>query len=131
MIMGNLTKLVSSFIIAASLSVVAVPQTIGPQPQLESMWRIEIVDNEGGIGWFTSSALDVDDNVAISYFNTSSEDLMYANWNGSAWSAETVDSAGDLRYYTSMAFDSGGSPHIGYYDASNGNLKYANWNGIT
>jgi hypothetical protein len=62
----------------------------------------------------------------VSYQNTTSGALNYAEWNGSAWVIETVDSsAANLGYFSSLAMDRWQRPHIAYSDITNSNLKYA------
>ncbi len=111
--------------------------TVSPQqPELEPKhggeWQIAVVDCDGvggtsGDYWFTSIALDSNENPHIGYYDFGRNTLMYAKWNGSVWSNETVDDSHAT--YLSLAIDSSDNPHISYYDYINRNLKYAHWNG--
>jgi hypothetical protein len=100
-----------------------------------SKWKIEVVDPGRfayddsliSIGYYSSLALDSNDNPHISYYHETNGDLKYANWDGSGWDVQTVDSAGDTGLDTSLALDSSGNPHISY--RGDAGLKYAVWNG--
>jgi len=92
-------------------------------------WDIQTVDSAGGMGYFTSIALDSSGNPHISYYDSTNSALKYAKWIGSIWEIQTVDSDGYVGYYSSIALDSLGNPHISYLDLTNRNLKYAKWTG--
>jgi hypothetical protein len=91
-------------------------------------WNIQIADS-GGVGKYSSLALDSDGHPHISYFDYTHLALKYASYNGTTWTAETVDS--DAGQYTSLALDSDGHPHISYQTLDYGRLKYASYNGTT
>lgn len=91
-------------------------------------WDIQIPDDSGATGKFTSIALDSNGYPHISYYRTVGSELKYARWDGSKWKVETVDSVNWVGYYTSIAVDSNDFPHISYYDNTIFALKYAKWN---
>ena len=124
---GNLSKIVVSLNIVLSLSVMAVPQILGPEPLQVSEWQIEIVDSEGSVGITPSLALDSNDYPHISYNDHTNEDLKYVSWNGSAWVFEVVDTAGEAGWRSSLALDSNEYPHISYL--GDGDTRYARWTG--
>ena len=65
-------------------------------------WSIETVDSAGGVGEYTSIALDTNNHAHISYYDVASGGLKYAYYDGSDWQIETVDSVGDVGRHTSM-----------------------------
>ena len=127
--MGNLTKAIMSFVVAATLSLVAMPQMSEPESMPGTEWNIYTVDTEGWVGWQTSVALGSSGYPHISYYDHTNHHLKYAKWNGSEWNFEMVDTTFGVGTFTSIAVDSQDNPHISYYDHTNGDLKYAKWNG--
>jgi hypothetical protein len=102
---------------------------IGEVQAAPDLWSIETVDTGDEFLWYPSIALDSNDYPHISYYNTSSGNLKYAQWIGSYWDIDTVDFGGDVGAYSSLALDASGYPHISYLDSTNINLKYARWTG--
>lgn len=128
----NLTLTALSVFIVMPLLLIVSPQQSEPETTLGGDWQIAIVDCDGvgGTGggyWFTSIALDSNENPHIGYYDFGTSILMYAKWNGSAWNIETVDDTHAT--YLSLVIDSNDNPHMSYYDYTNRNLMYAKWNG--
>jgi len=103
-------------------------------------WHIEFVDTpDSSYYYYTSIALDSDDNPHISYYDSyPNYELKYAFWNGSAWDITTVDNEEEVGAHSSMALDSLDNPHISYQEwiwedieEWDTNLKYAFWDGST
>ncbi|MFC1978999.1 PKD domain-containing protein [Chloroflexota bacterium] len=92
-------------------------------------WNMEVVDSQGDIGRGISLSLDNSDNPSIAY-DTGSDDLKFARWNGSTWDIEMVDTERELDD-PFLAFDNNGNPAISCYDDSNYNMKLVWWNGST
>lgn len=88
-------------------------------------WIFTRLDSAADVGNDTSIALDHDDKVHISYYDSTNRDLKYVTNAGGEWANYTIDSASDVGQYTSIAVDSNGSVHISYFDWTNGDLKYA------
>jgi hypothetical protein len=93
----------------------------------DGTWEIETLLSTGVD--FTSLALDSSEYPHISYYVFNTDDLRYAQWNGSSWQFQIVDEDGDVGRYTSLGLDASDYPNISYYDALNEDLKYARWDG--
>jgi hypothetical protein len=82
---------------------------------------------------FPSIILTSDEKPIISYYNTSTRDLLLVVCNDASCSTPTttsIDSIGDVGQYSSIQLNRHGVPVISYYDATNGNLKLAICNNI-
>jgi len=88
-----------------------------------SEWVIESIAN--GSAYDISMAIDSNDKIYLSYFNTSGKDLMVSQKDGDNWYTIALDKGGIVGKSTSIAIDSNDCAHISYYDETNGNLKYA------
>ena len=88
-----------------------------------SEWVTEIVAN--GSASDLSMAMDSNDKIYLSYFNTSSRDLMVSQKDGNNWYTMALDTGGVVGKLSSIAIDSNDGVHISYYDESNEDLKYA------
>ncbi|MCJ2563745.1 MAG: BNR repeat-containing protein, partial [Candidatus Thermoplasmatota archaeon] len=100
-------------------------------PSGSSDWRIEVVDSDGYVGFYSSIALDSTDHPHIGYVEGDGEVIKYAKWTGDVWIIETVDSSAGWRHYgPSIAIDSNDYPHMSYhYRIGSGNLRYVGWTG--
>lgn len=88
----------------------------------------EVVEDAGGVGKYTSIAIDGAGGVHISYYDDDNRDLKYAYWNGLTWLIEVVDAYSDqggVGTYTSIATDMYMKPHIAYMAEKYDDLKYA------
>ena len=82
------------------------------------------------MGIDTSIAIDSNDAVHISYFDSTNRDLEYATCSSgcttaSNWITTSVETTGVVGYYTSIAIDSTDAVHISYFDSTNRDLEYA------
>lgn len=68
-----------------------------------------------------SLALGSDGLPALSYYNDSDGDLIFASFDGASWNLETVASEGDVGKFSSLQFDAEGRPHVTFFeDAGDG-----------
>ncbi len=75
-----------------------------------------------------SLALDGDGFPALTYFEASDGDLVFASFDGSEWNMELVASEGTVGMFSSLAFDAEGQPHISFFEtveATAGVIHYA------
>jgi hypothetical protein len=87
-------------------------------------WVLESLDSTGDVGLYTSIAVDSQDKVHISYYDSTDDDLKYITNATGSWVVETLDSIGIFSSNTSIAVDSQDKVHISYYDSTNLDLKY-------
>jgi len=96
---------------------------------LFGQWHIEMVDDEGTAGEYSSIAIDNAGRPHISYYDHYGGDLLYATRDSNGtWYRYYVDDIGDVGIDSDIALDSNGNPRIAYYEAfsgSSGRLKYA------
>jgi hypothetical protein len=78
---------------------------------------------------YVSQGIDADDHVHMCFMDFTSEDLMYAYYDGVKWSTTTVDSSGSVGWLCRLVLDADGMPNIVYYDRDNLALKYARFSG--
>jgi len=83
-----------------------------------AQWNIDLVDNSGQVGEYSSIDYDSSGYPHIAYYNTSDADLYYSKWNGNGWEIEAVTQH-DTEFYSgqhcSLILDTLGYPHIAYY----------------
>ena len=95
---------------------------------LKADWSFETVDSDSDVGMYNSLAVDSNNNLHISYYDSSNRrDLKYGYYDGT-WHIEVVDSNDLTGTYNSIAVDSTNNPHISY--RVGGALKYAYHNGV-
>jgi hypothetical protein len=92
----------------------------------ESGWSVQIVDDAGDAGRYSSLVFDKEGNPQISYYVATSATagvVRHARWDGSSWQIEDVDNLDDVqmghtgaRKITSLAIGPDGAPHIAYTD---------------
>ncbi len=81
------------------------------------------------VGLFTSIALSSSDPF-ISFFNETTDDLIYAYTTDDGWRFSTVASDGQTGLYTSLAID-GTTPYISFYDLERRRMRVARLSGST
>jgi len=95
---------------------------------VKTEWVITTVDkwispDTGGVGAFSSLAIDQSGSPHISYMDRSRGQLKYAYLIGTEWKVKTLDQGPFVGSWTSLALDRNGAAHISYCyirtDASN------------
>ena len=89
----------------------------------------------GGTGWnayfyHVDAAIDSNDNIHISYFDTSTDGLIYATDKSGIWSHQSLDNGStspnqETGKFTSIAVDSNDNVHISYTNLSSKDIMYA------
>jgi|GEM_PF-4498841 len=87
-------------------------------------WVKTILDS-GDVGEFPSIAVDANDGIHISYYDTGNGNLKYAYNISGTWELKTIDNAADVGRDSGLAVDGEGEINISYKDADNSSLKYA------
>ncbi len=89
----------------------------------------ETVDGADGAYGDISLALRSDGYPRISYYNDTTDQLMYARWTGSAWELDVLD--GDVENKrgecNSLALDANNRARIAYFDATNRDLRHISY----
>tara|TARA_B100000282_G_scaffold7906_1_gene5548 strand:- start:7297 stop:9996 length:2700 start_codon:yes stop_codon:yes gene_type:complete len=91
----------------------------------EGISTTTIVDTLDNVGSQSDLALDSQNNVHISYRDSTSGVLKYAFFNGVSWNTTVVDDSSNVGFSTSIVLDSNDHVHICYFDKTNSDLKYA------
>jgi hypothetical protein len=94
---------------------------------------IQTVDSTGGVGLYTSLALDASGNPVFSYWDFTNSELQFAhcddpNCAGGGEALQMVDTNGAVGLYTSLELDASGLPVISYYNIASGNLLLVHCN---
>lgn len=87
-------------------------------------WQVEMVENNVGLDYDTSVAIDSNDKVHMSYHANST--LHYATNKSGSWEVFTIDATNeDVGGHPSTVIDSNDNVHISYWSSSDRDLKYA------
>ncbi len=92
-------------------------------------WTVEPIGS-GAVEyeWNVSLAVKADGTPAMTFFDSNSQDLRYAELVDDIWTIEAVATAGDVGRFSSLAFDAAGTPHISFYEMdtpTTGTVHYA------
>jgi hypothetical protein len=102
-----------------------------------SAWQRQVVNiNAIVINFYTSIALDANDNPSITFYEEHGVGekhgrLREVTWDGKLWELRTIDPDLGAGKFNSLAIDSKGNPEVAYGDVEyqNASLRYARWNG--
>lgn len=102
-------------------------------------WKVDPIDvHPGGVvAYYTSIALDKNDNPFLTYYHyaePNNEPVVHLGnvfWTGTYWAWMYVDRGHGSGKFNSIAIDSNGWPQIAYANvtAETQSLRYATWNG--
>ena len=88
------------------------------------------IDSTDTVGKESSLAIDSNDNLHVTYLDSTWRNLEYMTHDGSSWSTPvTLDSTDDVGYQSSLAIDSNDHLHVTYRDSTNDNLEYMTYDG--
>lgn len=85
---------------------------------------VDAVSITGGVGLFTSIAVDSANQPYISYYDDENDDLKYAFISPSGWQSRPVYTLGNVGLFTSIAVGSDELPRISFQDATERQLNY-------
>jgi hypothetical protein len=92
----------------------------------EPRWKVTVVDRAGDVGQHTSTAVDIEGRVHMSYFDHTRGVVKHALKNpGSPWVLEDVARSRGGAAFTDISMDAEGRLHVAYYDGKSGALGYA------
>ena len=96
-----------------------------------SSWSTPIsLDSTDLVGFYSSLAIDSNDNLHVTYVDATNQNLEYTTYDGSSWSTPiSLDSTDSVGYQSSLAIDSNDNLHVTYRDATNRNLEYMTYDG--
>ena len=95
----------------------------------QSSSQTTVVDTLDNVGAQSDLALDSQNNVHISYRDSTNGVLKYASFDGISWNTTVVDDSNNVGFSTSIVLDSSDHVHICYFDDTNSDLKYAYFDG--
>ena len=87
-------------------------------------WNVSVIDRTG-VGSDTSLALDGAGNPAVAYFESGSDNVKLARWNGSRWVVEVVGT-GQL---PSLALNAAGDAVLSWDDIAGNHLYFVSKSG--
>jgi len=89
-------------------------------------WQAETIDGSDKVGQFSSIAADPHTGqIAISYFDRTTETVRVARQSGQTWIIDDIDQVDTSFCQTSIACDGAGGIHVSYYSARAPGLMHA------
>ena len=69
------------------------------------------------VGSYSSLAIDSNDNLHVTYYDNTNDNLEYMTYDGSSWSTPvSLDSTDNVGEDSSLAIDSNDNLHVTYHD---------------
>jgi len=97
-------------------------------------WNIEFVSKYHSTGKYNSIAVDGNNKIHISCYDSAVKSLIYITYRSGEWKNYTIDGKNkdeDIGMYNQIAVDKENNVHISYFDRTNKKLKYAKITGDT
>jgi hypothetical protein len=106
------------------------PMEVRVAVKANNTWVSRPVES-GGVGMYSSIAVDSQGSLHISYYDAAFQRLRYAKGtpDGAAWQVTILGSGQKMGLFTSIAVDSLNRPHISFFNDSLDSLRYVTWNG--
>jgi hypothetical protein len=88
-------------------------------------WSTGTIVSGNDDGWYSSIAVDDNNEPGITHYSASTGLYSFVRWNGSAWATFGLVYAGELGQLSSLAIGSYNIPYISYYNDTGDQLKMA------
>lgn len=95
-----------------------------PGEEGKNRWRVEIVDQVGDVGSFSSLVLTPENLPRISYRDETEGKLKLASYDGTSWHTEILDPDGNNGMGSSLALDPNGYLYVSYTRAGTYDLRF-------
>ncbi|MDD5225217.1 MAG: hypothetical protein PHE84_14635 [bacterium] len=90
----------------------------------KNRWRVEIVDQIGDVGSYSSLVLTPGNLPRISYRDETEGKLKLASYDGTSWHTEILDADGNNGMGSSLALDPNGYLYVSYIKAGTYDLRF-------
>lgn len=90
----------------------------------KNLWRVELVDQNGDVGSYSSLVLTPENLPRISYRDAAEGKLKLASYDGTGWRTEILDQDGNNGMGSSLALDSNGYLYVSYIKAGTYDLRF-------
>ncbi|MCX5859307.1 MAG: hypothetical protein NT056_05370 [Proteobacteria bacterium] len=90
----------------------------------KNRWRVELVDQIGDVGSYSSLVLTPENLPRISYRDETEGKLKLASYDGTSWHTEILDPDGNNGMGSSLALDPNGYLYVSYTRAGTSDLRF-------